>query len=73
MLHILYCTTFYVVISMNNNSDSIFKNVDPSALLAKLNPEEKTLLDSLMKDSSARAKFLSSEEAQKIIKMIGGR
>jgi hypothetical protein len=73
MLHILYYTTFKVVISMDNNMDSILKNSDPATLLAKLSPEERKLLDSLIKDKSARAKFLSSAEAQKIIKMMGGK
>ncbi len=58
---------------MNNNPKNIFKNTDPASLLAKLSPEERQLLDSLMKDKSARAKFLSSAEAQKIIKMMGGK
>ena len=53
--------------------DSILKNSDPATLLAKLSPEERNLLDSLIKDKSARAKFLSSAEAQKIIKMMGGK
>ena len=58
---------------MNNNPEKILKNTDPASLLAKLIPEERQLLDSLMKDKSARAKFLSSAEAQKIIKMMGGK
>ena len=58
---------------MNNNPENILKNTDPASLLAKLSPEERQLLDSLMKDKSARAKFLSSAEAQKIIKMMGGK
>lgn len=58
---------------MNNNPKNILKNTDPASLLAKLSPEERQLLDSLMKDKSARAKFLSSAEAQKIIKMMGGK
>lgn len=58
---------------MNNNPENILKNADPKSLISKLSAEEKQLLDSLMKDSSARAKFLSSAEAQKIIKMMGGK
>ena len=58
---------------MNNNPKNILKNTDPASLIAKLSPEERQLLDSLMKDKSARAKFLSSAEAQKIIKMMGGK
>ena len=58
---------------MNNNPENILKNTDPASLLAKLSPEERQLLNSLMKDKSARSKFLSSAEAQKIIKMMGGK
>ncbi len=55
---------------MNNDLNSILKNSDPKSLFSKLSAEEKLLFESLMKDSSARAKFLSGDEAQKILKML---
>lgn len=58
---------------MNNQPENILKNNDPKSLISKLSPEEKQLLDSLMRDPAAREKFLSGEQAQKIIKMMGGR
>lgn len=57
---------------MNNNDLSkLIKNSSPESLRAQLSPEDQALLNSLLNDPSAREKFLSSSEAQKLLKMLG--
>lgn len=57
---------------MNNNDiNNLLKNSDPASLMSKLGKEEMQLFNSLLKDSDAREKFLSSDEAQKLLKMLG--
>lgn len=57
---------------MNNiDINNLLKNSDPASLMSKLGKEEMQLFNSLLKDSDAREKFLSSDEAQKLLKMLG--
>ncbi|MBO7218179.1 MAG: hypothetical protein J6V50_05705 [Clostridia bacterium] len=57
---------------MNNNDfKNIIQNSDPEKLKASLSADEQALLNTLLNDKSAREKFLSSAEAQKLLKMLG--
>ena len=55
----------------NNDIYKLITNKDPNVLKSQLNAEEQALLNTLLNDKSAREKFLSSAEAQQLLKMLG--
>lgn len=54
----------------NNELNNLLKNSNPNELMSKLNGEQLALFNALMKDGEAREKFLSSPDAQKLLKML---
>ncbi len=54
----------------NGNIKKNFKNMNPEELKNRLNGEQQALLSRLLADKDAREKFLSSPEAQNLLRML---